>query len=160
MNTKEPSTLLPSSEMARTGTAFLQNWRWSLGSADNLIYLLLTCSYVGYLSSGTINVLCVKLSVLPLATHATPLSCSFRNQEKASAAVNKKHLAGSAPVRVSARPPDRSNHAAGADGTTNTTGQLTQPRGNIPYPQNNRISDVTFLNYGEHMTTGSSSTHQ
>ena len=129
MNTKEPSTLLPSSEMAKTGTAFRQNWRWDLGSADNLIYLLLTCSYVGCLSSGTINVLCVKLSVLPLATHITPLSCSLRHQEKASAAVNqKKHLAGSPPVRVSTRRPDRSTHAAGADGTTNTKGQLTQPR--------------------------------
>ena len=91
MNTKEPSTLLPS-EMARTRTAILQNLRLSLGSADNLIYLLLTRSYGGYLSSRTINVLCVKLSVLPLATHVTPLSCSFRNQEKASAAVNNKNI--------------------------------------------------------------------
>ena len=116
MNTKEPSTLLPSSEMAKTGTACRQNWRWSLGSADNLIYLLLTCSYVEYLSAGTINVLCVKLSVLPLATHITPLSCSLRHQEKASAAVNQQQTSGGIAPRPSFDTPTGPQYPCGRCG--------------------------------------------
>ena len=53
LNTREPSTLLPSSGMDKTEAALRLNWIWDHGSADNQIYLFLSCSYIGCLSSGT-----------------------------------------------------------------------------------------------------------